>query len=56
VACMREEIRVIRIWWERTKEKDHSEDWGVDGRMWSKHILGRLAEEGECGANSPGSG
>jgi hypothetical protein len=26
VACMREEIRVIRIWWERTKEKDHSED------------------------------
>jgi hypothetical protein len=27
-------------WWESLKEKDHSEDQGVDGRMGSEWILG----------------
>jgi hypothetical protein len=31
------------FWWESPKEKDHSEDQGVDGRMGSKWTLGRLA-------------
>jgi len=36
------------------KERDHSEDQGVDGRMGSEWILGRLA--GGCGLDSAGSG
>jgi hypothetical protein len=32
-----------RFWWESPKERDHSEDQGVDERMGSKWILGRLA-------------
>jgi hypothetical protein len=28
------------FWWESTKEKDHSEDRGVDGRIGSEWILG----------------
>jgi hypothetical protein len=32
-----------RFWWESPKEIDHSEDQGVDGRMGSEWILGRLA-------------
>jgi hypothetical protein len=31
-----------RFWWESTKEEDHSEDRGVDGRTGSEQILGRL--------------
>jgi hypothetical protein len=35
---------------ESPKERDHSEDRGVDGRMGSKWTLGRLAREGVwCG-------
>jgi hypothetical protein len=32
-----------RFWWESPKERDHSEDQGVDGRMGSELILRRLA-------------
>jgi hypothetical protein len=31
-----------RFWWEIPKERDHSEDRDVDGRMGSEWILGRL--------------
>jgi hypothetical protein len=34
------------FWCERTKERDHSEDRGVDGRMGSEWILGRLVGGG----------
>jgi hypothetical protein len=42
VACMGEERKCTRFWWEDPKEA-HSEDLGIDGRMGSKWILGRLA-------------
>jgi hypothetical protein len=42
-----------RFWWESPKERDHSEDQGVDG-MRSEWILERLA--GGCGSDSTGSG
>jgi hypothetical protein len=45
VACMGEERKCTRFWWESPKEKDHSEDRCVDGRMGSEWILGRLAGE-----------
>jgi hypothetical protein len=32
-----------RFWWESPKETDHSEDQGIDDRMGSEWILGRLA-------------
>jgi hypothetical protein len=32
-----------RFWWESQKETDHLEDHGIDGRMGSEFILGRLA-------------
>jgi hypothetical protein len=32
-----------RCWWESWKERDHSEDQGIDGKMGSEWILGRLA-------------
>jgi hypothetical protein len=35
------------FWWKIPGEKDHLEDQGVDGRMGSKWILGRLV--GVCG-------
>jgi hypothetical protein len=38
-----------RFQWENPKERDHSEDRGIDGRMGSEWILGRLAGRGmEC--------
>jgi hypothetical protein len=44
VACMGEERKVFR--WESPKERDHSEDQGVDGRMGSEWFLERLAGGG----------
>jgi hypothetical protein len=35
--------KVYRVWWESQKERDHLKDQGVDGRMGSEWILGRLA-------------
>jgi hypothetical protein len=40
---MGEEKKYARFWWTSPKEKDHSEDRGVDGRMGSEWILGRFA-------------
>jgi hypothetical protein len=31
-----------RFWWQRPKERDHTEDRGVDGRMGSEWILRTL--------------
>jgi hypothetical protein len=36
--------KCTRFWWESLKERDLSKDQGVDGRMESELILGRLAE------------
>jgi hypothetical protein len=41
MACMRE--KCTRFWWENPKERDHSEDRGVGGKVGSEWILGRLA-------------
>jgi hypothetical protein len=31
VACMGEERKVYKFWWESPKERDHLEDQGIDG-------------------------
>jgi hypothetical protein len=37
------------FWWESSKGKGHLEDQGLDGRMGSKRILGKLVGGGlEC--------
>jgi hypothetical protein len=37
------ERRVYKFfWWESPKERDHSEDRGINGRMGSEWIFGRL--------------
>jgi hypothetical protein len=41
-AWEREE-KCIRFWWENPKERDHSEDQGVGGKMGSEWILAILA-------------
>jgi hypothetical protein len=33
VACIGEEKKCIRFWWESPKERGHSENQGLDGRM-----------------------
>jgi hypothetical protein len=33
VARMGEERKVYKVWWESPKERDKSEDRGVDGRI-----------------------
>jgi hypothetical protein len=43
VARMEEEKKCTRFWWESPKERDHSEDQGVGGKLGSEWILGRLA-------------
>jgi hypothetical protein len=35
------------FWWESPKERDHSEDRGINGRMGSEWIFGRLRGEVE---------
>jgi hypothetical protein len=45
VACMGRIEKCTRFWWEIPKEKDHSEDQGIDGRILSEWILQRLAGE-----------
>jgi predicted transglutaminase-like protease len=35
VARMGEERIVYKVWWENQKERDHSEDGGIGGRMGS---------------------
>jgi hypothetical protein len=42
VARMGKDRKVYRVLVGNPKERDHSEDRGVDGRMWSEWILGRL--------------
>jgi hypothetical protein len=42
VSRMGEERKLYKVWWESTKEGDYSEDHGVDGRMGSELIFGRL--------------
>jgi hypothetical protein len=42
---MGEEIKSTMLWCEITKERDHSDDAGVDGRMGLEWILRRLAVE-----------
>jgi hypothetical protein len=46
--------KCIRFWWESLKERGHSKDQGIDRRMESEWILGRLARG--CGVDSTGSG
>jgi hypothetical protein len=53
-ACMGEGRNVYRVLVEKPEGKNHLKDQGVDGRMGSKWILGRLV--GGCGMDSPGSG
>jgi hypothetical protein len=43
VARMGEERNVYRVLMGSQKERDHLEDQGVDGKMGSEWILGRLA-------------
>jgi hypothetical protein len=43
------------FWWESPKEKDHSEDRSVDGKIGSEWILGKLAGV-VSGVDSTGSG
>jgi hypothetical protein len=42
VARMGEDRKLYKVLWESVKERDRSEDQGVDGRMGSEWILGRL--------------
>jgi hypothetical protein len=39
------EKSVQGFWWESLEEREHSEDQGIDGRMGSEWVLGRLAWE-----------
>jgi hypothetical protein len=48
------ERNVYRVLMGKPEKRDHFEDQGVDGRMGSEWILGRLA--GECRLDPVGSG
>jgi hypothetical protein len=52
-ACERRENVRTRFWWESPKERQHSEDRCVDGRMASELILGSLARGVRSGLNWP---
>jgi hypothetical protein len=54
MACMGEGRNVYGVPVGKPERNDYLEDQGIDGRMKSKCILGRLA--GGCGVDSPGSG
>jgi hypothetical protein len=47
-----EERKCGGFWWESPKKRGHLEDQGVDGRMGSELVLGRLA--GGCGVDLVG--
>jgi hypothetical protein len=40
---MGEERNVYRVLWEIQKERDHLEEYGIDGRTVSELVLGKLA-------------
>jgi hypothetical protein len=46
--------KCTRFWWESPKERNHSEDQNINGRMGSEWMLGRLAQG--CGLDVTGSG
>jgi hypothetical protein len=56
-ACgtMGQERKCTRFWCENPKERDRSEDRGVDGKMGLEWILG-WGMAGVCGLESVGSG
>jgi hypothetical protein len=54
VGRIREERKCTKFLWESPRERDHSEDQGVAGRMESEWVLGKVA--GRCGVDSFGSG
>jgi hypothetical protein len=56
VRGMGEERKCTRFWWETQKERGHSEDRGVDGRMGSEWILDLGGMAGGFGVDSIGSG
>jgi hypothetical protein len=37
-----EEREVYNVWWERPKERNHSEDRSIDVRMGSERLAGRV--------------
>jgi hypothetical protein len=51
---MGEERKVQKFWWKSPKERDHSKDRGVNGRMVSDCMIWRLAVG--CRLNSVDSG
>jgi hypothetical protein len=54
VVRMEKTENCARFWWESPKERTHSADQGVGGKMGSEWILGSLASG--CGLDSTGSG
>jgi hypothetical protein len=48
--------KCTKFWWGSPKERDHSKDEGVEGRMGSEWILGRLGGGGELDLTSSGQG
>jgi hypothetical protein len=47
--------KYTRFWWESLKERQNSEDRGVDGRMGLEWILGKFSGW-MCGVDLVGSG
>jgi hypothetical protein len=56
VARMGEERKYTRFWWESPKERDHSEDQGLGGKMGPEWTLGILAWERGLDLTSSGQG
>jgi hypothetical protein len=54
VAHMGEERKVYKVLVGKPEGKNHSIDRGIDGRMGSEWILGRLADGGKAGSISSG--